>query len=262
VAKTNGASGKVAGANLVLNDITERKNADETLRESDQRYRALFDRSLDAVYIHDLKGNFLDANDAALRLLGSSGDEVSTLSFADLLDEAQLPSAFATLQEIMTTGSQAKLTVYQLRRKDGTLIEVETLGSLITEDGQPVAIQGIARDITERRRAEAALRTANEELEGRAAERIAELEQKNTELRQEMAERVRGEAALKEVEQKFRQLAENVAEVFWLLDPKDYQVLYVSPAYEELWGRTCESLYEDPRSWLAVIHPADLGRVS
>ena len=69
------------------------------------------------------------------------------------------------------------------------------------------------------------------------------------------------EETLRESEQKFRLLAENIVEVFWLLDPKDYRVLYVSPAYEELWGRTCESLYEDPQSWLADLHPEDLERV-
>ncbi len=70
------------------------------------------------------------------------------------------------------------------------------------------------------------------------------------------------EEQLRKSEEKFRLLAENVAEVFWLIDPKDYRVLYVNPAYEELWGRTCESLYEDPRSWLAAAHPADLERVT
>ncbi|MEE8551277.1 MAG: PAS domain S-box protein, partial [Gemmatimonadota bacterium] len=70
------------------------------------------------------------------------------------------------------------------------------------------------------------------------------------------------EEELQQSEEKFRLMAENMVEVYWLLDPKDYRMLYVSPAYEEVWGRTCESLYEDPKSWLADVHPEDLERVS
>jgi PAS domain S-box-containing protein len=78
----------------------------------------------------------------------------------------------------------------------------------------------------------------------------------------DITDRKRAEDALLESERKFRLLAENVAEVFWLIDPKDYHVVYANPAYEELWGRSCESLYEDPRSWLAAVHPTDIERVS
>ncbi|MCH8919184.1 MAG: hypothetical protein IIA23_00550, partial [Chloroflexi bacterium] len=61
------------------------------------------------------------------------------------------------------------------------------------------------------------------------------------ELRAEITELNQVEEALRESEKRFRLLAENIDEVFWLLDPMDYHVLYVSPAYEERWQRTCES---------------------
>lgn len=67
--------------------------------------------------------------------------------------------------------------------------------------------------------------------------------------------------ALSESEQRFRQLAENIAEVFWMVDPVSKKMLYVSPAYEEIWGRSCESLYRDPLDWTHSIHPEDRGRV-
>lgn len=67
--------------------------------------------------------------------------------------------------------------------------------------------------------------------------------------------------ALHESQEQLRQMAENLQEVFWLTDSTANKMLYVSPAYERVWGRTCESLYQQPRSWLGAIHPEDLGRV-
>jgi len=67
--------------------------------------------------------------------------------------------------------------------------------------------------------------------------------------------------ALSESEQRFRQLAENIAEVFWMVDPTSKKMLYVSPAYEEIWGRSCESLYRDPLDWADAVHPEDRERV-
>ncbi|HHP7232348.1 MAG TPA: EAL domain-containing protein, partial [Xenococcaceae cyanobacterium] len=58
-------------------------------------------------------------------------------------------------------------------------------------------------------------------------------------------------------ETRFRQIAENVREVFFMISAETDEILYISPAYEEVWGRTCESLYEDPQSWLSAIHPED-----
>jgi PAS domain S-box-containing protein len=74
----------------------------------------------------------------------------------------------------------------------------------------------------------------------------------------------RGEAvqALRESETRFRQLAENINKVFWLSNPEMTRIDYVSPAYEKIWARTCESLYRAPRSWLDLIHIADRERVS
>ena len=62
---------------------------------------------------------------------------------------------------------------------------------------------------------------------------------------------------LKERESRFRQIAENVREVFFMISAKTDEILYISPTYEEVWGRSCQSLYEDPQSWLSAIHPED-----
>lgn len=81
-------------------------------------------------------------------------------------------------------------------------------------------------------------------------------------LEREIVERIRVERELRESEQRFRQLAENINEVFWLFDVEAARVLYVSPAYEKVWGRTRQSLYEQPRSFLDAIFPEDRQRVA
>ncbi|MGB9937006.1 MAG: PAS domain S-box protein [Methanobacterium sp.] len=74
---------------------------------------------------------------------------------------------------------------------------------------------------------------------------------------QDVTELKKTERALKESEEKFRQIAENIEEVFWIIDPKMSQIIYISPAYEKIWGRSRQSLYENPRSWIKSIHPED-----
>lgn len=77
----------------------------------------------------------------------------------------------------------------------------------------------------------------------------------------DITKRKQTEAALKENEQRFRQLAENIQDVFWMLDPFNHEIVYVSPVYERIWGRTCESLYANRMDWMNGIHPDDIEKV-
>lgn len=77
-----------------------------------------------------------------------------------------------------------------------------------------------------------------------------------------ITERERSSAELRESEQRFRQIAENIREVFWLTDPSKKVMLYISPAYREIWGRDPGALYSSPKDWLEAIHPEDRGRVA
>ncbi|WP_416675998.1 hybrid sensor histidine kinase/response regulator [Egbenema bharatensis] len=79
---------------------------------------------------------------------------------------------------------------------------------------------------------------------------------------EERQKRKVAERAFRESEERFRQLAENILEsVFWMADPKTNQVLYISPAYEQIWGRSCHSLYRNSMEWLEAIHPEDQQRI-
>jgi PAS domain S-box-containing protein len=73
---------------------------------------------------------------------------------------------------------------------------------------------------------------------------------------------IQAQEALRECDAHFRELAEHINEVFWIAEPELRRVLYVSPAYESVWGRSCASLYAAPRSWLEAIHPEDRQRVA
>jgi PAS domain S-box-containing protein len=77
----------------------------------------------------------------------------------------------------------------------------------------------------------------------------------------DITQRKQTEAILRESEQRFRQLAESIREVFWMTDLSKSRMIYVSPGYEEIWGRSCQSLYDAPRAWLEAIHPEDRERV-
>jgi len=142
----------------------ERRQADRALRESEERYRALFDRSLDCVYLHDFEGRFLDANPATLDLLGYGHEELLAISFLSLLDDGQLAKALGILAELKETGVQQRPTEYRLRRKTGEYVDVETKASVIFRDGLPYAVQGTARDITELRQTETGLEEARQQL--------------------------------------------------------------------------------------------------
>jgi len=78
---------------------------------------------------------------------------------------------------------------------------------------------------------------------------------------EERRRRKAAEESLKESEARFRQVAENLGQVLWLADTRKDEILYVSPAYEKIWGRSLQSLYENPRSWMDAIHPDDRDRV-
>ncbi len=136
-------------------EISERKRAEEALRESEARYRTLFNSASDAIFIHDPEGSFVQVNDVACERLAYSREELLRMGLGDITvqeDEGEVPDPFAAL----SGGDTLYLETVHIRR-DGTEIPVE-LSSRLVQYGDEEAILTIARDITERKEMEEQLR--------------------------------------------------------------------------------------------------------
>jgi PAS domain S-box-containing protein len=142
-------------------DITERKRAEEALRESEERYRELFENAKDATYVHDLSGRYTSVNRAAEKLSGRSRNEIIGRSFIDFVPPEQIQIVSEHLhQKLVKEGETSYET--EVISSDGRRIPVEVNSHLIYENGAGISVQGTARDITERKRAEQALRQSEE----------------------------------------------------------------------------------------------------
>jgi PAS domain S-box-containing protein len=139
-------------------DITDRKRAEDSLRESEEKYRTLFETAKDAIFLADETGKFVDVNQAASESLGYSKEELLELNIREIDAD---PGGYEEFQKIR--GGLVKDTTFEVnqRRKDGTLLPVEINGSRFTSGGKRIAL-AIARDTTERKQAEEALRESEE----------------------------------------------------------------------------------------------------
>jgi|SRR5215213_1354225 len=160
--------------------LVERKRTQDELRRSQERYFELFHNANDVVYTHDLQGHYNSLNKRGQQVTGYSSDELATLEFRDLATPEDVALAYDMLQQKLN-GNETN-TIYELsiKAKDGEFIPFEVNSQLIYEDGKPVGVQGIARDIRSRKEAEAQLlqleRKAKTEYKF-LVERIAQLAQ-------------------------------------------------------------------------------------
>ncbi len=134
-----------------------------TVREAEERYRALFECPLCAVYIHDLEGNFIDANETALRMFGYTKRDIPSLSVASILDQEQLPVARKRIEDIIQCGAASDSYRYRVKTRHGELLWMEVVSTLIHRNGKPYAIQGMAWNVTEQINTREALKKSEEQ---------------------------------------------------------------------------------------------------
>lgn len=139
-------------------DITDRKRADEALRSSECRYRELVEQTADGIFVADPQGRYLDVNSAGARMLGYAATEICRMSIADVIVPEEAPRIPQEIAKL--SGEEAVLSQWQFLRKDGSTFWGEVVGRRLP-DGR---LQGVVRDITERKQAEIALRDSEERL--------------------------------------------------------------------------------------------------
>ncbi len=202
----------------------ERQAAALALRQSEERHRALFDKSPWPMWVYDPETfGFLAVNERAIEEYGYTREDYARMTMKDLRPPEDVAEWLTTFHGMKTNHEVLPPRTRRHLKKDGSVIVVEVVNQPITCNGKPARVVQ-AVDITTRMKTDEALRLT---------------------------------------EERFRQMAENSAEVFWMTDPAKKRILYVSPAYETVWGRTCESLYAEPvaASVLDTIHPEDQQRV-
>jgi PAS domain S-box-containing protein len=209
---------------VFCHDITVRKRAEQQIRESNERFTEIANNIPDIFWIADpVTGRNTYVSPAFSSIVGLSEETVENLpgGFEDLV----LPDDRHILHETHEreiNGIKSEVQ-YRIRRPDGSIRWLRDRSSpVFDENGKVVRVVGVARDVTEQ---------------------------------------VEADMRLRDSESRFRLIADTIDEVFWMSDPAISQMLYISPAYERVWGRTQESLYENPRSFIDAILPEDRPRV-
>jgi len=153
---------KTTGILVTGRDITERKKAEEELRNSEERFRMIFEYAPDAYYLNDMRGNFVEGNMAAEKLTGYRRDELlgGSMFRLKLLSKEQLPKA-ASLLAKNALGRSTGPDEFILSRKDGSKVNVEIMTYPVKIGEQKLAL-GIARDVTERKKAGEKLKASEE----------------------------------------------------------------------------------------------------
>ncbi|MBE9224817.1 PAS domain-containing protein [Phormidium sp. LEGE 05292] len=211
----NGQSVRMVGNDI---DITERKQAEIALRESEQRYATLSQISPVGIFRTDVQGDCLYANARWCQLTGLSPEAAQGKGWVRALHPDDRDRIFAEWYRA-TKLDLPFLSEYRFQTPDGRVSWV--IGQATAQrdvEGRLVGYVGTVTDISDRKQAE---------------------------------------TALQESESRFRQLAENIDVVFWMKEVMENRVSYVSPAYERLWDLNPQELYESQQAWIDYIHPDD-----
>ncbi|HEY9710529.1 MAG TPA: PAS domain S-box protein, partial [Oculatellaceae cyanobacterium] len=208
-------------------EASNRAAVEKALRESEERFRSLVAHIPGVVYrcAYDADRTMEFISDVIEEISGYRASDFldnRVRTFAGLID----PQDLARVQQVVAKSvaqRQPYVLEYRIIRKDGSVRWVYDKGQgVFAADGNLIWLDGVLFDTTEYRQTQEELRVSEEQ---------------------------------------FRQLTENIREVFFLTTLDLSKILYISPAYEEVWDRTTKSLYEQPSSWFESVHPEDRDRV-
>ncbi len=171
--------GILTGIVEIVTDITERRKAQEALRQSEQQYRELFENANDIIFILDFDGKILSGNAAAAKTYGYGSEQLKGMNIADLLHPDDLAVVRDILQKRNAEMDSISPQEFRTHTKNGETVWLEVNTRIMKENGRHVAIHGIARNITERKRMEEDLKKREREL----SEKSRNLEEANTALK-------------------------------------------------------------------------------
>jgi len=156
-------NGEIIGFRGIRHDITERKQAEEALRQSEERYRTILEEMEDAYFETDLGGHLTFVNDATCRSLGYSEEELVGMSYRRFTVEEDIEAVFRAFNEVYRTGVPNKGFCWRIMSKHGTLRLIEHSAFPLRNDkGEIAGFRGVGHDITEQKQAEEKLRQSEE----------------------------------------------------------------------------------------------------
>ncbi len=226
-------------------DVTERRGAEERLRASEAELRALFAAMTDVILTLDAQGRYLKIAPTNPSLLYRPPDELVGKTLHEVMPAQQADMFMNHIRRALETQGPVN-TEYSLRIGDEEVWFAGTI-SPMRED----SVVYVARDITERKRSEKEIRRLNEDLERRVVERTAQLEAAVAELRS-------SGQTLRESEERFRTLADNMSQLAWMADESGW-IFWYNKRWFDYTGTTLEEM--EGWGWREVHHPEHVDRV-
>ena len=224
----------------LFTDITERKHTEDALRESEARYKAIFESAREGIVVVDIETKrFMYSNPAICKMFGYTEEELSRMSINDIHLKEYRAEAIRHFED-MRRGKRELSRNVPCLRKDGTIFYADVNATIVSINNKLCNV-GLFTDITERKHAEEQLKKAHEELEIRVRQRTADLAEVVEDLQNEIAERKRAEESLRNAEERFRTIFENTVVGLYRTTP-DGRILLANPALIKMMG--CRSFKE------------------